>query len=518
MAGQGASSRGPLNLFEYAQNWSCKVPWGKSENWANRLRRPRTLVEFQRNSEHDDLIIADILAMCLTPGNRDSFDFRVRWFSDIARCALGYVTQEEEDDYEKRRQFVATRVSWRQNEFGQISTGLNYMLRHDRSLDRLMDSRAMIELMPLIIEGTARMPSPFSIHPFSFFAILHSDEKQRFHLVIRLDKNAWHNTGNQYDMPFSMRLGVNQGHTGLSYNISPEKLNHRLTSIEARCLGHVFHVTRKENWASIEKYGLMRDPQSWNRRNRGEGRDYVHFMYSNPQTLPYIPLGPGTVVPRDYGQPLYVKLNVIRWLQAGRPLYFSNNGVVLAHCDVEPTYLDICVDEPRPEDAPEPAKELINSLPAEKIMEKINREKEQQDRLRSLFTRLSQDPTFAHETLRRINAFEPGVEQARRHMLLWLDELTYDAIVRFFSADNDPRREYNRSRLRSRQVMPEGHYQMPPGWSLIPPKEIDDRDPWSILGYSAPTLIVNGDGATSRSLFMVHPLVLSKDQQKSGEG
>ena len=257
----------------------------------------------------------------------------------------------------------------------------------------------------------------------------------------------------------------------------------------------------------------MRDPQSWNRRNRGEGRDYVHFMYSNPQTLPYIPLGPGTVVPRDYGQPLYVKLDVIRWLQAGRPLYFSNNGVVLAHCDVEPTYLDIFVDEPRPEDAPEPAKELINSLPAEKIMEKINREKEQQDRLRSLFTRLSQDPAFAHETLRRINAFEPGVEQARRHMLLWLDELTYDAIVRFFSSDNDPRREYNRSRLRSRQVMPEGHYQMPPGWSLIPPKEIDDRDPWSILGYSTPRLIVDGDGVTSRSLFMVHPLVLSKDQQ-----
>ena len=102
-------------------------------------------------------------------------------------------------------------------------------------------------------------------------------------------------------------------------------------------------------------------------------------------------------------------------------------------------------------------------------------------------------------------------EQTRRHMSLWLEELTYNGIARFFSSDNDPTREYNRSRLRSRQVMPEGHYQ--PGWSLIPPKEIDDRDPWSILGYIAPTLIVNGDGATSRSLFMVHPLVLSKDQQ-----
>ena len=502
-----------VNIFEYARNWSQKVPWGQPQNWANRLRRPRAPVEFQRNSEQDELILTDILAMCLAPENHDKFNFRVRWFAEVARYALGYVTQEEEDEYERSRQFVATRVAWRQNDYGKIATGLNYMLRHDRSLDRLMDSRAMIELMPLITEGTARMPSPFRIYPNSFFAIVHSDEKQRFHLVIRLDKNVWHNTGNQYDMPFSMRLGVNQGHTGLMQNISPEKLNHRLTSVEARCLGHVFHVTRRENWASIERYGLMRDPQSWNRRNRGEGRDYVHFMYSNPQTLPYIPLGPGTVVPRDYGQPLYVKLDVIRWLQAGRPLYFSNNGVVLAHCDVEPTYLDICVDEPRPEDAPEPAKELINSLPAEKIMEKINREKEQQDRLRSLFTRLSQDPAFVHETLRRINAFEPGVEQARRHMLLWLDELTYDAIVRFFSSDNDPRREYNRSRLRSRQVMPEGHYQMPPGWSLIPPKEIDDRDPWSILGYSTPKLIVDGDGVTTRSLFMVHPLVLSKDQQ-----
>ena len=108
--------------------------------------------------------------------------------------------------------------------------------------------------MPLITEGTARMPSPFRIYPNTFFAILHSDEKQRFHLVIRLDKNVWYNTGNQYDMPFSMRLGVNQGHTGLMQNISPEKLNHRLTSIEARCLGHVFHVTRRENWASIERW------------------------------------------------------------------------------------------------------------------------------------------------------------------------------------------------------------------------------------------------------------------------
>ena len=462
------------------------------------MRRPRAPVEFHKNSEQDELILADILAMCLAPENHAKFNFRVRWFAEIARYARGYVTQEEEDEYERSRQFVATRVSWRHNEYGRIATGLNYMLRHDRSLDRLMDNRAMIELMPLITEGTARMPSPFSIYPHAFFAILHSDEKQRFHLVIRLDKNVWHNTGNQYDMPFSMRVGVNQGHTGLSYNISPEKLNHRLTSIEARCLGHVFHVTRKENWASIESYGLMRDPQGWNRRNRGEGRDYVHFMYSNPQTSPYIPLGPGTVVPRNYDQPLYVKLDVIRWLQAGRPLYFSNNGVVLAHCDVEPTYLDICVDEPRPEDAPEPAKELSNPLPAEKMVEKINREKEQQERLRALFTRLSIDKPYARELLRRINADEPETKQAKRHMSLWLDELNLGAIARFVSYDNHPAREYNRSRLRSRQVMPEGHYQMPPGWSLIPPKEID-RDPWSILGYSAPMLIINGDGATDQA-------------------
>ena len=305
MAGQGASN--PVNIFEYARNWSQKVPWGQPQNWANRLRRPRTPVEFHKNSEQDELILTDILAMCLAPENHTKFNFRVRWFAEIARYALGYVTQEEEDEYERSRQFVATRVAWRQNDYGKIATGLNYMLRHDRSLDRLMDNRAMIELMPLITEGTARMPSPFRIYPNAFFAMLHSDEKQRFHLVIRLDKNVWHNTGNQYDMPFSMRLGVNQGHTGLMRNISPEKLNHRLTSIEARCLGHVFHVTRRENWASIERYGLMRDPQSWNRRNRGEGRDYVHFMYSNPQTSLYIPLGPGTVVPRDYGQPLYVR-------------------------------------------------------------------------------------------------------------------------------------------------------------------------------------------------------------------
>ena len=177
MAGQGASN--PVNILEYAKNWSYRVPWGESQNWANRLRRPRTLVEFHRSSEQDDLILADILAMCLAPENNDRFDFRVRWFSEIARYALGYVTQEEEDEYERRRQFVATRVSWKNNEYGKISTGLNYMLRHDRSLDRLMDSRAMVELMPLITEGTARMPKPFTIHPFAFFAILHSDEKQR---------------------------------------------------------------------------------------------------------------------------------------------------------------------------------------------------------------------------------------------------------------------------------------------------------------------------------------------------
>ena len=510
MAGQGASN--PVNIFEYARNWSQKVPWGQPQNWANRLRRPRAPVEFHKNSEQDELILTDILAMCLAPENHAKFNFRVRWFAEIARYALGYVTQEEEDEYERSRQFVATRVAWRQNDYGKIATGLNYMLRHDRSLDRLMDNRAMIELMPLITEGTARMPSPFRIYPNAFFAIVHSDEKQRFHLVIRLDKNVWHNTGHQYDMPFSMRLGVNQGHTGLSYNISPEKLNHRLTSVAARCLGHVVHVTRKENWASVERYGLMRDHQSWNRRSRGEGRDYVHFMYSNPQTSPYIPLGPGTVVPRNYEQPLYVKLNVIRWLQAGRPLYFSNNGVVLAHYDVEPTYLDISASEPRPQDAPEPAKELRSPLPAEKMVEKVKREKEQQDNLRSLFNRLLKDKKYALEVIRRIDDNEPGMEQIKRHMSLWLDELTISAIARFFSSDNDPTREYNRSRLRSRQVMPEGHYQMPPGWSLIPPKEIDDRDPWSILGYNAPTLVINGDGATTRSLFMVHPLVLSKDQ------
>ena len=105
----------------------------------------------------------------------------------------------------------------------------------------------MIELMPLITEGNYSYAITFFVFILMrFFAILHSDEKQRFHLVIRLDKNVWHNTGgNQYDMPFSMRLGVNQGHTGLMQNISPEKLNHRLTSIEARCLGHVFSCYQK---------------------------------------------------------------------------------------------------------------------------------------------------------------------------------------------------------------------------------------------------------------------------------
>ena len=111
MAGKGASN--PINILEYAQNWSYSVPWGESQNSANRLRRPRTLVEFQKNSEQDDLILADILAMCLAPGNNDRFDFRVRWFSEIARCALGYVTQEEEDEYERRRD-----SSWQQESRG----------------------------------------------------------------------------------------------------------------------------------------------------------------------------------------------------------------------------------------------------------------------------------------------------------------------------------------------------------------------------------------------------------------
>ncbi|CAK9109931.1 unnamed protein product [Durusdinium trenchii] len=235
-------------------------------------------------------------------------------------------------------------------------------------------------------------------------------------------------------------------------------------------------------------------------------------MYSNPQTSLYIPLGPGTVVPRDYGQPLYVKLNVILWLRAGRPLYFSNNGVVLAHCDVEPEYLDISVDEPQPRDAPEPAKELRNPKSAEEMMELINSEKVQQERVRALFTRLSIDKPYARELLRRIHAEEPETKQVRRHMLLWLDNLDLGAIARFVQYENHPEREYNRSRLRSRQSMSEGHFLQ--GWSLIPPKEIDDRDPWSILGYSTPKLIVDGDGVTSRSLFMVHPLVLSKDQAK----
>ena len=150
MAGKGASN--PINVLEYAQNWSYKVPWGESQNWANRLRRPRTLVEFHRNSEQEILIIADILAMCLATENRSRFDYRVRWFAEIARYALGFVTQEEEDEYERSRQFVATRVSWRHNDYGKISMGLNYMLRHDHSLNRLMDNRAMIELMPLITD------------------------------------------------------------------------------------------------------------------------------------------------------------------------------------------------------------------------------------------------------------------------------------------------------------------------------------------------------------------------------
>ena len=45
------------------------------------------------------------------------------------------------------------------------------------------------------------------------------------------------------------------------------------------------------------------------------------------------------------------------------------------------------------------------------MVEKVNREKKQQETLRSLFKRLSKDTAFALETIRRIDANEPGVEQ-----------------------------------------------------------------------------------------------------------
>ena len=70
--------------------------------------------------------------------------------------------------------------------------------------------------------------------------------------------------------------------------------------------------------------------------------------------------------------------------------------------------------------------------------------------MRALFTRLSIDKPYAREILRRIHADEPETKQAKRRMLLWLDDLHLGAIANFVSYENHPEREYNRSRLRSR--------------------------------------------------------------------
>ena len=120
------------------------------------------------------------------------------------------------------------------------------------------------------------------------------------------------------------------------------------------------------------------------------------------------------------------------------------------------------------------------------------------------------------ELLRRIHADEPETKQVKRHMLLWLDNLDLGAIARFVQYENHPEREYNRSRLRSRQVMSEGHYLQ--GWSLITPKEIDDRDPWSILGYSTPKVDCRWRWCYLKVLVYGSPISFEQGSGKTGEG
>ena len=264
--------------------------------------------------------LKDVVCWILRHG-RDQFDGFTQWQAEFIRFMMGFVSQGEEDWFDKKADTYAADMR-HGSQLKNFSKNFTSILRLKQGSQWMFDARGTVELATLFDRLRQRPMSDQEMTGAKFAAFLHANEKSRFMIDIYL-KDLWIPDAVPPETPFEIRMGCVQGHTSLQQD--PRLTHHALTKVEAGCLGWIFHVTDLKFANSIDRNGLYKT------------RDAVHFMYHNDNGAGYIAMSSGTKAPREYKNPVYFVLNP-EFLEEG-DLFLTRNGVVLTYQQVPAKYL-----------------------------------------------------------------------------------------------------------------------------------------------------------------------------------
>ena len=280
-------------------------------------------------------MLMDAVSWALFWENKNEFDPFTRWQADFIRHIQGWLTQHEEDEFVKTQKAINNGImSKKGSQYFRVSKAFSGFLRHSEKLF-LFDTEGTANIGSVFSELAHNNPIKKRMSPCDFAALLLCNDKARFHIKIYVNW-TWKPMGIP-TQPWDLRLGAVQGH---SNEVVPYTLHHPLTIEEANCLGWIFHVTSAENRQRIERQGLLRNPYG----RKGFGRDSIHFMYHNDNSKGYIRMADGTVVPRNYRNPIYCVL-VPHATFEFQP-FLSKNGVILIYQDIPPHLLKIVEQKP----------------------------------------------------------------------------------------------------------------------------------------------------------------------------
>ena len=204
-------------------------------------------------------MLMDAVSWSLFWEKRHEFDPFTRWQADFIRYMFGWLTQDEEKEFDKACNALYNDMTGRSNNrsnYFWISKALSKFLRRS-NLRYLFDADGTMNLGSTFIEPGQQNRMQNNMSPRDFAAMLICNDKGRFQISVFVNW-TWKPFGYPPTQPWDLRIGAVQGRS--NQTVKPYELHHPLTFEESCCLGWMFHVTSADNRQSIEQRGLLTNP------------------------------------------------------------------------------------------------------------------------------------------------------------------------------------------------------------------------------------------------------------------
>ena len=181
-------------------------------------------------------ILMDAVSWSLYWEKPHEFDPFTKWQSEFIRYMFGWVSQDEENEFDKTCKAVFNDMTGKSkylSNYFHTSKALSKFLSHS-DLTYLFDSDGTVSIGSTFNELGPQNPTQCHMSPRGFAALVICNDKQRFQISVFANW-TWKPFGFPPTQPWDLRMGAVQGHSNKTVN--PYDLHHALTFEESCCLG-----------------------------------------------------------------------------------------------------------------------------------------------------------------------------------------------------------------------------------------------------------------------------------------